>query len=118
MRVLKGVVLASMLVGSGAGIAVHAHASPAAKKVTVKAVSMSAGFAFSPTKKRVKVGTTVVWSNSTSAPHTVTSDTAKWSFDKSLSTGKTVKFTFHKAGTYKFHCSIHPSMVGTIVVKK
>jgi plastocyanin len=26
-------------------------------------------------------------------------------------------FTFSKAGTYKYFCSIHPHMTGTVIVK-
>lgn len=73
-------------------------------------------FAFRPANLEVKVGSAVTWENRDSAPHTVTADDL--SFDsKNLDQGKTFSFTFTKAGTYDYHCSIHPSMVGRVVVK-
>jgi amicyanin len=75
-------------------------------------------FAFSPAKITVKVGTTVTWTNKDSVTHTVTSDDGSAAaFDSgNLESGKTYQFTFQKAGTYTYHCNIHPDMQGTIVV--
>lgn len=120
MNALRNLAMASAVAVGGAGFAAHAVAStPAshAHKVTVKATEVSGKYAFAPTKKTVKVGTTVVWKNTSDAPHTVTSKTSSWKFNKSLDPGKTVKFTFHKKGTFTFYCTIHPWMVGKIVVK-
>jgi plastocyanin len=67
----------------------------------------------------VKVGTVVTWTNRDSTPHTIVSDTAspvQFSSDP-LPTGASYSFTFIQAGTYPYHCSIHPSMMGTIVVQ-
>jgi plastocyanin len=57
--------------------------------------------------------------NQDGASHTVVSDTgspAAFSSD-SLSTGASYRFTFALPGTYPYHCSIHPSMKGTIIVQ-
>ena len=78
-------------------------------------VTNNGGFAFTPATLTVAVGTTVTWRNTTSAPHTVTSDDGK-TFDGMLSTGGTYSFTFTKAGTYAYHCNIHPYMKAMIVV--
>lgn len=86
----------------------------------VTIMKTSSGYAFNPDMLAVAVGTTVVWTNNTTAPHTVTSDDGK-SFDSGASnpigSGGTFSFKFTKAGTYKYHCQVHPSMVATIVVK-
>lgn len=76
-------------------------------------------FAFSPATLTVKPGTTVTWTNQDSASHTVVSaDGAPAAFQSgTLATGSTYQFTFATAGTYPYHCSIHPSMTGTIVVQ-
>jgi plastocyanin len=75
-----------------------------------------ANFSFSPATLTVKVGTTVTWKG-VSGSHTVTSDAgAPMTFDQSISEGGTVTVTFTTAGTYKYHCSIHASMHGTIIV--
>jgi amicyanin len=78
----------------------------------------SGTFSFSPSTLTVKVGTNVTWTNSSAAPHTVTSDAgAPASFDGSLDPNGTFSFTFTKAGTYAYHCNIHPYMKATVVVK-
>lgn len=76
-------------------------------------------FAFSPAAFTVKPGTTVTWVNDDSAPHTIVSDDgAPVSFTSpQLSTGASFSQLFNQAGTYTYHCSIHPSMKGTIVVE-
>ena len=57
----------------------------------------------------------MTWTNDDSIPHTVTADDS--SFDSSgLVQGKTFSFTFDKAGTFAYHCSIHTTMTGTVVV--
>jgi len=73
-------------------------------------------FAFSPGTLDVKVGTKVTWKFDDDTAHTVKADDG--SFQSSgLSGGKTFSFTFNKAGTYSYYCSIHPKMVGKIVVQ-
>jgi plastocyanin len=73
-------------------------------------------FQFSPATLTVKAGTTVTWKGA-SGSHTVTSDAdSPMAFDQGISQGGTVTVTFAKAGTYKYHCSIHASMHGTIIV--
>lgn len=75
-----------------------------------------ANFAFSPASLTVKVGTKVTWTNNDSTTHTVTAD--QGAFDAgNLPPGQSFSFTFTKAGTYNYHCSIHPSMTATIVVQ-
>src|SRR5580692_1357106 len=77
-----------------------------------------ANFAFSPTPLTVAPGTKVTWNNKDEEPHTVTSaDGGKTFKSDALDTDDKFSFTFDKPGTYKYFCSIHPHMVGTIVVK-
>jgi amicyanin len=97
-------------------------ATQAGNAQTVMIITDSSGsFAFSPATLTIKVGTTVTWKNTTSAPHTVTSDDGK-SFDSgtgnpiAAQTG-TYSFTFSTAGTFKYHCEIHPFMKATIIVQ-
>jgi len=71
--------------------------------------------AFSPSTLTVPVGTTVTWKNLDNVAHHVVSDTG--AFDSGvLNNGQSFNFTFTKAGNYPYHCSIHPSMTGTIIV--
>jgi hypothetical protein len=64
----------------------------------------------------VAAGTTVVWTNKDSVNHTVTSDTRAWPASRSLATNQTFSHTFANAGTYPYHCSIHPSMTAKVIV--
>lgn len=73
-------------------------------------------FSFTPATLTVKVGDTVTWTNEDSTGHSATAD------DGSLDTGiiaqgKSGSATFNKAGTYTYHCKVHPSMHGTIIVQ-
>ena len=75
-----------------------------------------AGFAFSPESVAVAVGDTVTWSNADAQNHTATANGG--SFDTGTIGGGTSKsVTFSTAGTFAYHCKIHPSMTGTIVVE-
>ncbi|MDD2254793.1 MAG: cupredoxin family copper-binding protein [Methanoculleus sp.] len=93
--------------------AVQQSSTPGGNAITIK------NFAFDPSTITVKTGTAVTWTNQDSAPHIVVSDTgspAAFS-SESLSNGASYKFTFTQPGTYTYHCSIHPSMKGTIIVQ-
>ena len=78
-------------------------------------VTMS-NFAFSPSTLTVSVGTAVTWTNKDSTTHTVTSDTGVFS-SGGMSQNATYSYTFNTAGTFKYHCTIHTYMTGTIIVQ-
>ena len=71
-------------------------------------------FTFAPAQLTVKVGTTVTWTNHDDIPHTVVS--AGKFRSKTLDTDNSFSFTFTAAGTFAYHCGIHPSMKGTVIV--
>lgn len=74
-------------------------------------------FAFSPASLTVKKGTTVTWTNKDSAGHTVQeTDGQSGPMSGTLSNGQSYNFTFNTAGTFHYHCTIHPSMTGTVTV--
>jgi plastocyanin len=72
-------------------------------------------FAFSPADITVSSGTTVTWTNRDSVAHTVVADDNSWG-STSLTAGAEYSFTFTQPGVYAYHCSVHPSMKGTITV--
>jgi plastocyanin len=75
-----------------------------------------ADFEFQPTPLRVGAGTRVVFANRSSVAHTATQNGR--GFDTgTIKPGKAASVTFRRAGTYLFHCSIHPFMHGKIVVE-
>jgi amicyanin len=75
-------------------------------------------FSFGPAALTVSVGATVTWTNRDDIPHTVvSSDDPKVFKSKVLDTDEKFSFTFTKAGTYAYFCSIHPKMTGKVVVQ-
>jgi amicyanin len=72
-------------------------------------------FTFGPQELKVKSGTTVTWTNEDDIPHTVVSVNNFRS--KALDSDDKYSFTFTTPGTYKYFCSLHPHMTGTIVVE-
>jgi plastocyanin len=73
-------------------------------------------FMFTPTTLTVNAGEQVTWVNKDGEPHTVVSDSGLFR-SGAMDTDESFSFKFDKPGTYHFTCSIHPRMVGTIVVK-
>ncbi len=74
-----------------------------------------ANFEFTPNNLTVHVGTKVTWTNSDSAPHTVTADDGSFS-SGTLNKDGTFSFTFSKEGTFAYHCANHPSMLASVTV--
>jgi plastocyanin len=75
-------------------------------------------FSFGPTTLTVTVGTTVTWTNRDDIPHTVVSTEDPKTFkSKVLDTDEKFSFTFTKAGTFPYFCSVHPKMTGKVVVQ-
>jgi plastocyanin len=73
-------------------------------------------FAFKPARLIVSPGTKVVWTNEDSDPHTVTTDKAGFS-SQALDTGQQYTLVAKRAGTFAYHCTIHPFMHGALVVQ-
>ena len=73
------------------------------------------GMAFSPSTITVSTNTTVTWTNKDAIGHTVTSDSGL--FDSgTVATNGSFTYTFATAGTFTYHCKIHPTMTGSVVV--
>ena len=86
-----------------------AHARAEETKVTID------NFTFAPAELKVKVGDTITWTNHDDIPHTIVS--AGKFRSKTLDTDDSFSFTFTAAGDYKYFCSLHPHMTGTIKVE-
>ena len=75
-------------------------------------------FAFGPNTITVRRGTKVTWTNNDDEPHTVVSDSdPKLWKSPPLDTDESFSLVFDKPGTYKYFCTIHPRMQGTVVVQ-
>ena len=73
-------------------------------------------FTFTPPELTVAVGTTVKWINHDDIPHLVVNKDKVFR-SKALDTDDTFSYTFANAGTFTYFCSLHPQMVGKIIVK-
>jgi len=101
--------MAGLGAGTGSGAA-RAQQKPETADVRID------NFSFGPAELTVAVGTTVTWTNHDDIPHTVVS-TEKVFKSKVMDTDETFSFTFDKAGSYPYFCSIHPKMTGKVLVR-
>jgi plastocyanin len=97
------VCLSFALIGTMAGV----HAAEV--QVTID------NFTFNPQQVTIEAGSKVTWTNHDDIPHTVADPPAFRS--KALDTDQSFSFTFAAPGTYRYFCSLHPHMTGTIVVE-
>ena len=72
-------------------------------------------FVFSPAELKVKTGTKVTWKNNDDIPHTVMAKGGVFR-SKPLDTGDEFSFVFAKAGRVDYFCTLHPHMVGSVIV--
>ena len=64
-----------------------------------------------------KVGDVITWTNSDAAPHKVGLDDGSCTMSGDIAgSGGKASLVFSVAGTYPFHCTVHPTMKGTITI--
>jgi plastocyanin len=80
-------------------------------------VEITNNMIFTPSQISVSVGSSVTWTNNDNVSHTVVEDHGDGPNSGEIAPGATYSYTFTKKGSYQYHCSIHPQMRGTIVVK-
>jgi plastocyanin len=113
MKIVAILLMPSLVVASFYAIsAAPAPAAPAAADTTIKISE----FLFSPISMTVAAGTTVHWKNLDAEPHTVRGVDNNFRSDP-LDQNDSFAFKFDQPGTYRYVCSIHPQMLGTIIVK-
>jgi plastocyanin len=111
LAVLLSIALGALKIGHSNSI-VKAQEKPSTVEVKID------NFSFGPTTLTIPVGTTVTWLNRDDIPHTVVSaDDPKLFKSKVLDTDEKFSFTFAKAGTYPYFCSVHPKMTGKVIVQ-
>ena len=89
---------------------VRAADAPAAVQVSIF------NYKFDPETLTVPAGTTVTWTNKDEIPHTVASTDKSFQGSGGLDTGDSYSYTFTKAGTYSYYCTLHPFMKAKVVV--
>jgi plastocyanin len=83
--------------------------APVAATVSIK------NMAFNPASLSVTAGATVTWTNSDTTIHTVTADDGSFN-SGNIAIGATYSRVFNTAGTFSYHCMIHPEMTGKVMV--
>jgi plastocyanin len=119
-RILLGIATVAAVASSGCGgdstyTSGGSIACTAATATATSTVTM-AGMAFSPSCIKVAVGTTVTFTNNDTTTHDVTANDGSYQ-SAFLSPGQSYTRAYATAGTSAYHCSIHPSMVGTVIVQ-
>ena len=110
------VLTAALVIGLGTiGIVQRGVLAGGQQKAETTEVTID-NFSFGPGTLTVPVGTTVTWTNRDDIPHTVVSTEGVFK-SKVLDTDEKFSFTFSKAGTYSYFCSIHPKMTGKVIVQ-
>jgi plastocyanin len=109
-RTLAAAALCACLAGSLAA----EDAPTTAPAITIN-ISMK-DFMFVPPSLTVKAGSTVTWTNLDQEPHTVVSTSGLFR-SGALDTRESFSYRFAAPGTYSYFCTIHPRMVGTVVVE-
>jgi amicyanin len=111
-------IAACMVAGCSSGQAPAAPAPPQPSAGSGAAITIK-NFAFDPPALTVKAGTVVTWMNQDGAAHEIVSDAGSPEAFSSapIVNGQSYSFTFARPGTYPYHCSIHPSMTGTVIVE-
>jgi plastocyanin len=105
------VIIAVLLLSAGSR-SVTANDQPSAANAEVKIDN----FVFGPETLTVPVGATVTWTNKDDIPHTTVSTDGVFK-SKVMDTDEKFSYTFTKAGTYSYYCTIHPKMTGKVVVQ-
>ena len=113
-RLFRALAAHSILLASLVVQGATAGETPATE--TPATVVVAKEFMFSPATLTIAAGTTVTWSNRDEEPHTVVSETGLFR-SPALDTNQSFSFRFDAPGTYRFVCSIHPQMTGTVVVR-
>jgi len=127
MRNLAGALASvGLLIYSAACFSDHSGTGPTATSCNINldpsqygsTIIAIQGFAFQPTPVHVRVGGKVSWLNCEPAgtpAHTTTADAGAWGSGL-LDPGATFTFTVNAAGTFSYHCEVHPSMLAQLIV--
>src|SRR3954454_9306853 len=108
----KPLLLAAVLVAGAPPMPVGEQATRAATSTVI----VIKDYAFGPSSMSVEPGTTVTWVNEDESPHTI-ADKGKAFRSAALDTNDRFSYTFTQPGEFTYYCTMHPMMVGRIIVK-
>jgi plastocyanin len=103
------------------GAAACGSSSPSAPTVaadvTISMVGDRGSQSYAPNPTTMRVGQTVAWKNNDSTAHDATQDASRFQTGTVNAGGTSAPLTMSTAGTFAYHCTLHPGMVGTLVVQ-
>jgi plastocyanin len=85
--------------------------------VTINILGQNGSNSYSPSPDTVTVGQTVAWNNSNGTLHTATANNSSFNTGNVSAGSRSGLITMNTPGTFSYHCTIHPTMTGTLVVK-
>src|SRR6266571_4467129 len=112
-----GFVIGMLVAGTIGSSVILRNTAGTAADISIVPNAMSAAIPYSPATFTVAVGRMVTWINLDRTAHTVTSTVAGQFDSGSISTGQTWTWTFTQTGTYRYYCTYHPMMTGTVIVQ-
>jgi plastocyanin len=87
-----------------------------APTTTVPNTVVISGFAFGPSPITVAKNASITWQNKDNVAHTATADDGTWDTG-TIAPGASKSLIFANAGTFAYHCTVHPMMKATAVVQ-
>jgi plastocyanin len=97
-----------------AATACGSYSSPTSPTATTVNVTITSG-GFSPNPIDISVGSTVTWTNNDTSAHAEVADNGVFN-SGTIAPGGQFSYTFPTAGTFTYHDTFNPSMVGTVNV--
>lgn len=85
--------------------------------VTISIAANAGANSYSPSPDTVTVGQTVSWKNNDSATHTSTADGMAWNTGNIAPSATSTPIAMNTQGSFPYHCGLHPSMTGILVVQ-
>lgn len=121
--VVGGLLAVALLVSAFSALTCKKSSNPVgpggggAGDVTITIVANNGSSSFSPNPDTVTVGQKVVWHNALSASHSSTANGGAWDTGLLAPNTTSAAVTMATAGSFPYHCSLHTTMVGTLVVR-
>jgi plastocyanin len=116
LRIAGAALLIMMTMGCGSSTNATTGPTNGTPVSIVSGSSTLSTTAYAPNPITVAVGGTVTWTNNDNTAHTATDDGGAWN-SGSIAPGGSFSRTFPSAGSFPYHCTLHPNMIGTVRVQ-
>ena len=116
-RTMLALIAGVLALGAAACGSSSPSAPTVAADVTISMVGDRGSQSFEPNPTTMRVGQTVAWKNNDSTTHNATQDASRFQTGTVNAGATSAPISMSAAGTFTYHCTIHPGMVGTLVVQ-